>query len=232
MTTPPQTNLLLDSLSPESRGRVLALAKELDLPLRTPLQDQEESPRYCYFLTSGMASFVVTLPEGGSAEVMVAGREGMTDPFSLLGPARSPARCFIQVPASGFRVPFEKLYKLFRESEEIRDRMLQLVQQQGLTMAQIAACNKLHDSEARLARWLLMVQDRIDQDVLPLTQEFLAQMLGAQRTTVAVAAGTLQRSGFIDYKRGKVKILARPELEDAACDCYPVTRRLLRNLYQ
>ena len=85
--------------------------------------------------------------------------------------------------------------------------------------------------EERLARWLLMVQDRTQEDTYQLTQEFLSEMLGKRRTTVALAAGALQRSGFIEYSRGKVKILSRQNLETAACDCYPVTKRLLQGLY-
>ena len=98
-------------------------------------------------------------------------------------------------------------------------------------MSQLAACNKLHDSEARLSRWLLMVQDRLQEDLLPLTQEFLAEMLGARRTTVAISAGALQRAGLIEYRRGKVKILSRENLESAACDCYKISRRLYNALY-
>ena len=99
-------------------------------------------------------------------------------------------------------------------------------------MGQLAACNKLHETEARLARWLLMVQDRVEEDVFELTQEFLGEMLGSRRTTVAVAAGALQKSGFIEYKRGKVRIISREELMTAACDCYDFTHRLVRDLFK
>jgi CRP-like cAMP-binding protein len=232
MTKHPRTNLLLEALSPQLRNQILALAQEVSLPTRTPLEEQDENPRHAYFLTSGIASVVVELSEGGSAEVALIGREGMIDCFSLLGSSVPPARCFIQMAGTGYRLPFAKLQNFFDESVEVRRLILQLVQQQALTMSQLAACNKLHDAEARLARWLLMVQDRVGDDFLALTQEFLGQMLGTQRTTVALAAGTLQRSGFIDYRRGKVKILSREDLQNAACDCYQVTQRLLFNLYK
>jgi CRP-like cAMP-binding protein len=95
----------------------------------------------------------------------------------------------------------------------------------GLLAAQIAACNRLHEVDERLARWLLMTQDRIESDSLPLTQEFIAQMLGTRRSSVTVSAGTLQKAGLIAYTRGKVTILNRSRLEEAACDCYNLLRQ-------
>jgi CRP-like cAMP-binding protein len=228
----PLTNQLLEALSPENRERLIAKSKIVDLPLRTQLQEQDEQPTHGYILLSGVASIVVNLPEGGSAEVAVIGREGMTGCLSLLGPSAPPSECFMQVKGSGYKIPFAALKAAFLDSEEIRTRILELTQQQTLTMTQIAACNKLHDNEARLARWLLMVQDRLQSELLPLTQEFLAEMLGSRRSTVAVSAGTLQRAGLIEYRRGKVRILSREDLESAACDCYKVTQRLYQSLYK
>jgi CRP-like cAMP-binding protein len=107
-----------------------------------------------------------------------------------------------------------------------------MLQEQVSTLSQIAGCHRLHEAEPRLARWLLMAQDRTQSEVLHFTQEFLAEMLGSQRTTVTVIAGDLQRSGLIEYSRGKVRILNRAGLEAAACDCYGVIRELYLNLYQ
>ena len=138
----------------------------------------------------------------------------------------------MQVAGSGWQIPLPALRELFLHSEEIRSRILQCIQQQALTTTQVAACNTAHEAESRLARWLLMVQDRTQEDTFQLTQDFLAQMLGARRTTVALAAGTLQHSGFIEYSRGRVTILSRENLKTAACDCYEVTYRLLQHLYR
>lgn len=228
----PQTNRLLDALSPQTRDRVLALLKPVTLPSRTVLMEAGEPVKYAYFITSGIASVVIELVEGGSAEVALIGSEGLVGGLQLLGPALAPSRCFIQVNGSALRISFAALKKLFRESEELRDLILQNVQQLSLTMSQLAACNKLHEAEPRLARWLLMVQDRIHEDTLSLTQEFLAQMLGTQRTTVVMVAGAFQRSGIISYSRGRITILSRQDLEDAACDCYRIVRKLHDNLYQ
>ena len=230
MTAVP-TNLLLDALSPASRDRILKASRHLQLPVRTGLLEPNEPAQYAYFMTSGIASVVVELEEGGTAEVSLIGREGLVGSLQLLGPALPVSRCFIQMTGSGYRLPFDEMRKIFLDSEEVRQRVLEMVQQQSFTMSQLVACNQLHESEARLARWLLMVQDRVGEDTLHITQEFLAEMLGTQRTTVVMAAGALQRSGLITYRRGKVTILDRESLEQAACDCYNVARNLLCNLY-
>ncbi len=227
----PKTNLLLESLSQESRTAILSQSKELELPTRASLQAQEEEPRYVYFPTAGVASVVVEHFEGAASETALIGREGVAGALSLLGTSVPTAECFMQVAGSGYQIPLNKFRELFIHSAEIRTRILQCVQQQAMTTMQVAACNSAHEAEPRLARWLLMVQDRTQEDAFQLTQDFLAQMLGARRTTVALAAGTLQHSGFIEYSRGKVKILSREALKTAACDCYEVTHRLLLNLY-
>ncbi len=226
------SNALLNALSPESRNAILSQSKEVQLPQRTSLQAQEEQPRYAHFITSGIASVVVGHFEGAASETSLIGKEGLADALSLLGSSVPPANCFMQVDGSSYQIPLAVLRDFFLNSLEIRTRILECVQQQAMTTMQVAACNATHEAEARLARWLLMIQDRTEQDSFQLTQEFIAQMLGARRTTVAVAAGTLQRSGFIEYSRGKVSIISRERLQTAACDCYQVTLRLLQNLYK
>ena len=227
----PRTNLLLESLSPPNRTAILSQCKEMDLPILTSFQAQEEEPRYAYFLVAGVASVVVGHFEGAASETALIGREGVAGALSLLGTSAPPADCFMQVAGSGYQMPLNKLRELFIQSAEVRTRILQCVQQQAMTTMQVAACNSAHEAEPRLARWLLMIQDRTQEDAFQLTQDFLAQMLGARRTTVALAAGSLQHSGFIEYSRGRVKILSREALKTAACDCYEVTHRLLLNLY-
>ena len=228
----PHTNLFLDALSPQSRDLLLNQCVEVDLPLKKSLFEAENTPRYAYFLTSGIASVVTSMEEGTTAEVGLIGREGVVGSFHLLGPARVYTNCFIQLEATAFRIPFSALLQAFRTNEEIRNRILEFVQEQAVSLSQLAGCNRLHESEERLARWLLMAQDRTGTDDLDFTQEFLGMMLGARRTTVTVIAGVLQRSGLIEYRRGKVTILDRESLEAAACDCYKLTKELYAGLYQ
>ena len=164
-------------------------------------------------------------------EVGLIGREGVVGSLHILGPARVTTDCFIQTTATSLRIPYTELVKAFRSDVEIQSRLLEFTQVQTLTLSQLAACNRLHENEERLARWLLMAQDRTGSDELELTQEFMGMMLGARRTTVTVIAGVLQRSGLIEYHRGQVKILDRENLEASACDCYRITRELYAGLY-
>lgn len=224
-------NHLVASLSRSSRNQVFAVAEEIILPVNTVLYEAGEVPEYLFFLNSGFASQVITLPENASAEVGLIGREGLVGHLALLGPGLSSSRCFMQSDGAGVRIPLPSFRRIFLDSEEVRDHVLAFTQAHTVANAYIAACNKLHDTETRLARWLLMVQDRLETDLLLLTQEFLAQMLGTRRMTVVTAAGALQRSGIIEYKRGHVRILQRQVLESAACECYGHIRSAYSGLY-
>jgi CRP-like cAMP-binding protein len=224
-------NLFLESLSPESRHSLVRLCVEVDLPLRKPLYEPGDTPLYAYFMTSGIASVVAMMEDGGMAEVGLIGREGVVGSFHLLGPAKVSTRCFIQLEATALRIRFTDLMNIFRTNEEIRDRVLEFVQEQAVSLSQLAGCNRLHDNEERLARWLLMAQDRTQTDTLNFTQEFLGMMVGARRTTVTLIAGALQRRELIQYRRGRVKILDRANLEAASCDCYRIAKELYASLY-
>ena len=225
------TNLFLSSLTIVNRELLMARSTLVSLPRKTPLYKAKQAPDYAWFLTSGLASVVTSMPDGGTAEVGLIGREGVVGSFHLLGPAPVITDCFIQLDGEG-RIPMADLRSAFHSSEEIRARVLEFVQEQALAVSQLAGCQRLHESEGRLARWLLMAQDRVNSESLNFTQEFLAMMLGAQRTTVTMVARALQRSGLIEYHSGKVRIANRENLEAAACDCYRVTKNLYTNLYK
>ena len=225
-------NLLLASLSAESRELIHSQCTPVTLPLRTVLYTAGNVPVDGYFLTSRTGldcRFHLGRRNGRSWNRRARGPGGR-DAFA--GCRYGPHRVLMQLAGSALKIPFPKLQQLFKSSEEIRGRILEFVQEQTLSLSQLATCNRLHNAEERLARWLLMVDDRIQSDTIDLTQEFLAQMLGAQRTTVTMVAGTLQRAGLIEYKRGALHILNRKQLEAAACDCYGVTKKLYSNLYK
>ncbi len=224
-------NRLIDCLSEPLSTELIAASRMIDLPLRTTLGTAGEMPSYGYFLTKGAASIVVVMAEGGSSEVGMIGNEGLIGASALLGPSAMDADTFIQVEGNGLRIPIKVLRGMFEESGELRQAIMQNVQCQINITGQISACNRLHEAEERLARWLLTAADITQSESLGLTQEFLAQMLGSQRTTVALVAGLLQRSGLIQYSRGKVRILNREGLESAACDCYRVTHDAISKLY-
>lgn len=224
-------NLFLSSLASVNREHLLRRSTAVPLPLRTVLFEAGESPSYAYFVTSGLASVVSDMADGAAVEVGMHGREGVVCAVQMLGPAPSPMRCFMQMEGTALRIPMGDLRAAFLSSEEIRQKLLENVQKESLILGQIAACHRLHEAEERLARWLLMAQDRTQMNVLDLTQEFLAEMLGARRATVTLVAGTLQRSGLIEYHRGRVKIVDREGLEAAACDCYRIVRDVRNDVY-
>ena len=227
----PLSNLLIDALPEHSRRKLTSQTKRIPIPARTSLYEPDEVPKYVHFLTSGIASIVTLMSNGDTTEVGTIGREGVPQGIHLLGAAPVPTRCFMQVSGTAFRMEFSALEELFSHDEGIRRGILAYSQYQSLLLSQIAGCNRLHDVNARLARWLLMIQDRTAASVLKLTQEFLGQMIGSQRTTVSAVAGALQTRGLIEYSRGNVRIIDRTGLENAACECYPRTRNLLESLY-
>ena len=228
----PSSNRLLSALNPANQDHLTSLCTAVSLPLRTFLYEPDQVPAYAYFITSGLASVVTPMIDGGTAEVELVGHEGIVGSLHLLGSAPVQTSCFMQLAGTGLRIELAALRRAFRTSDEVHDRILEFVQEQALVVSQMAGCNRLHEAEVRLARWILMAQDRTQSEVLNLTQEFLAQMLGTQRTTVTNIAGAMQRSGLLEYQQGRVKIPNRALLETAACECYGVAKKLYTNLYQ
>jgi CRP-like cAMP-binding protein len=229
--TPETTNLFLYSLSPACRQSLVASSKPVDLPHKTKLYNADTTPQYAYFLNSGLASVVTSMANGESAEVGFIGYEGIVGSLHLLGKAQMPTRCMVQLAGRGWRIALADLQKAFCDSEEIRSGILQFVQCHAAMTAQIAGCNRLHGAEQRLARWLLMASDRTQENDLSFTQEYLAEMIAVERTTVTAIAGDMQRQGLIEYSRGQLKILNRENLELTACECYPIVKRLFEELY-
>jgi CRP-like cAMP-binding protein len=226
-----RSNRLIESLSPETRRQLLASARTVDLHQGAVLHLAGETVAHAYFLTMGVASVVVSVADGGSAEIGLVGNEGMFGALNVLGPVFPLSRGIMQISGEAIRIPMVDVRRMFAHSEEFRRRLLECVQQQELMVNQIAACNKLHQAAERMARWLLTAADRIERDTVSLTQESLSQMLGTRRTTIALVAGQLQKSGMIRYRRGMVHIVDRHALTAAACDCYTITRRLTEGLY-
>ncbi len=225
-------NRFLSTLSSPARDLLLSLGTAVSLPLKTPLYTADQLAPFAFLLTSGVASLVTSMQDGGVAEVGMIGNEGLVGSLHLLGPGLPVTDCMMQLAGTAIRIPLPELRNVVRSSEEIRTHVLEFVQQQNLMLGQIAGCNRLHSAEERLSRWLLMAFDRTPGQTLNFTQEFLADMVGARRTTVTLVAGTLQRSGLIEYQRGHVRIVDRERLEAAACSCYGILKRLHSDLYR
>jgi len=202
----------------------------IQTPQHHILHEAGEKIEFAYFLNEGMASLVVLTSDGRSVEVAIVGREGIVGTPLGVGLRRSPYRSIMQIPGNGVRIKSDTLEEQLQALPELRLSLNRYVLVQGLQIAQIAACNRLHEIEQRLARWLLMCQDRVGCEFLPVTHEFLAQMLGTGRPSVSLAAGILQKAGTIENLRGTVKILNRKELESAACECYKTLQHFNRSL--
>ena len=213
-------NRILASLPGDEMARLAPDLSPITLEHNHPLLEDGQTVTDVYFLEEGIASIVVTTADGKTVEACIVGRCGMVGIPVLLGTGSMPGRTFIQIPGSGFRVSAEKARREFERPGEFRRQLLRFLQAQLVQTSQTAACNRLHNIEQRLARWLLLCRDRMDSDDLRLTQEFLGQMLGAPRTTVTLVVGLLQRAGLIESPRGCILILNRKGLEDIACECY------------
>ncbi len=220
-----------------SNGVLLALPEDeyallrphlerIDLPQYQILYEPGEKIEFAYFLNNGMTSLVIAVADGRSVEVGIVGKEGMVGTPLAAGMRSGPCQAIMQISGSGLRIRAEVLQDALLDTPALRLSLNRYALRQGLEVAQIAACNRLHEIEQRLARWLLMCQDRVDSALLPLTHEFLAEMLGTARPTVTLASGILQRAGLIENLRGTVKILNRKQLEGAACECYGIIQNL------
>jgi len=226
----PIGNQILNSV-PDNEFKLLRPDLEfIQTPQHHILHEAGEKIEFAYFLNEGMASLVVLTSDGRSVEVAIVGREGIVGTPLGVGLRRSPYRSIMQIPGNGVRIKSDTLEEQLQALPELRLSLNRYVLVQGLQIAQIAACNRLHEIEQRLARWLLMCQDRVGCEFLPVTHEFLAQMLGTGRPSVSLAAGILQKAGTIENLRGTVKILNRKELESAACECYKTLQHFNRSL--
>ncbi|HTF43859.1 MAG TPA: Crp/Fnr family transcriptional regulator [Terriglobales bacterium] len=218
----PVKNVILLSL-PDCEFRLLRPHLEpVDLSHHLILNEAGDRINFAYFLNEGMTSLVVVTRNGQSVEVGLVGREGMVGMPVAVGLRRGSFRAIIQISGAGLRIRSEKLEECLHSTPELRLILSRYVLVHGLQVGQVAACNRLHEIGQRLARWLLMCQDRVDSPLLRLTHEFLAQMLGTGRPSVSLAVSMLEQGGMIENKRGVVRIVNRNQLELASCECYGV----------
>jgi CRP-like cAMP-binding protein len=221
-TGKPIKNIILLS-APDREFRLLRPHLEpIDLPHHLILNEAGDKIHFAYFLNEGMTSLVVVTHDGQSVEVGLVGREGMVGMPIAVGLHRGSFRAIMQIPGAGLRIRSEILEECLHSTPELRLILSRYVLVHGLQVGQVAACNRLHAIGQRLARWLLMCQDRVDSPLLRLTHEFLAQMLGTGRPSVSLAVAMLEQGGMIENLRGTVKIINRKQLELASCECYGI----------
>lgn len=219
------TNLILRSLPRNESNRVFPSLEFVRLNLHHVLHEAGETIRSVYFLNNGLASVLTVQPDGKSVEVGLIGKEGFVGLPVIFGFKTSGLRVVTQGDGTGYRLDVEILLRILPQCPELQGQLQRFSMILGMQSTQLAACNRLHEVEERLARWLLMSQDRIGGKSLPLTQEFLGQMLGTRRASVSEAAGSLQKAGMISYTRGSVTIRDRSKLEATACDCYEIIQQ-------
>ena len=217
-------NQILAALPREEFEPLAAKLRPVPLALGETLYMPEQEIEYVYFVNSGVVSLLATLENGTTVEAGVIGNEGMVGISVILGADSTPNQALIQSAGEALRIPTKDIRTEFRKGSKLRDLLLRYTHTLFTQVAQTAACNRLHSIEQRLARWLLLSQDRIGRDDFVLTQDFLSRMLGVRRAGVSVAANTLRQAGLIDYHRGTMTVLDRKGLENYSCECYAIVR--------
>lgn len=197
-------------------------------PVRLKLGDSvylpEQKIDYVYFVARGIVSLLAALENGATVEAGVIGPEGMAGIAAILGADSTPNQALVQGEGHALRMSTNDIRAEFRKGGKLRDYLLRYTHTLFTQVAQTAACNRLHSIEQRLARWLLLTQDRVASPEFTLTQDFLSRMLGVRRAGVSVAANTLKQAGLIDYRRGTMVVLDRAGLEKYSCECYRIVR--------
>ena len=218
-------NRLLRQLPAKDFSQLEPQLKKMKLDQGDVLHPAGEPIGHVYFPISGMVSMLTILKTGQAIEIAVIGREGVVGGSIAAEGSRSFAQAIVQMPGEAWRVSAAPFLKVFEASKNFRKQINAYQSILALQTQQSAACHAIHTVEARLARWLLHAHDTVDNGTIDLTQEFLAHMLGVQRSSVSLTANALQKAGLIQYSRGKIQILNRKGIENAACECYTVVKR-------
>jgi CRP-like cAMP-binding protein len=221
----PAHNLLIDSLSGSERGLLDPHLKSIDLSQQTVLYEAGATVDTVYFPTTAVISLVVSLSTGELIEAAMVGRDGVAGASAALEGKMSISRAIVQIGGSALACEADTLKGLALQNANLLGLLIRHEQTVYAQAQQSAACNAVHHVEARMARWLLRARDLTGSEVLPFTQEFLAELLGVRRTSVSLVAHTLKEAGLIRYKRGKIHISDLEALQETACECYETVRK-------
>jgi CRP-like cAMP-binding protein len=224
-------NRFLAALPPHDFSLLAPHLRMIALERGTMLHDVGEDLEHVYFPHTGMVSLVAVMQSGATVETATIGRGGVIGASAALGARWTFGRAIVQLPATAAWLAASQFHAVANESQAIRHLVVRYNDLLFAQVQQSVACNALHALEARLCRWLLQTHDCVDGDAIPLTQEFLGQMLGVRRTTVTIAARLLQSAGLIRYRRGLIHIVDRRGLEEIACECYAVVRHNLDKVF-
>lgn len=217
-------NRLLAALPPDEYERLLPKLQQVSFSLGEVVYEFGGHLDYVYFPTTSIVSLLYTMENGTSAEMGLTGNDGVVGIALFMGGGTMPNRAVVQSAGEAIRMNVKVLQDEFARGGKFQQLLLRYTQALITQISQTAVCNRLHSVDQQLCRWLLLSHDRVKADELIMTQELIADMLGVRREGVTVAAGRLQDSGAISYIRGHIKILDRPKLEEAVCECYRVVK--------
>ena len=217
-------NKILLAVPPREFKLIQPHLQFVELVQHNILYEPHKKLQFVYFPNRGLISLVVVLKTGKTVEAGIVGREGASGTALSVGIDTSVLREVVQISGDAFRVKASAFQKVLSVAPDMRKALSRYVILLGMQVSQTAACNRLHEIEQRLARWLLMAEDTTSSATLNITHDFLATMLGTDRPSVTLAAGLLQKAGLIEYGRGSVRVTNRVQLESFACECYAVIR--------
>jgi CRP-like cAMP-binding protein len=220
----------LAALRPEELAVLEPHLENVNLPRGKALFETGDTIPFTYFPHDSMIALATVLENGGTVEIAVYGREAVAGPISAFLSRKSFGRYVVQLPGTASRIPLERLHEAITTSRPINQLLRSFMEAFLAQTFQTLACNAVHGVEARCCRWVLSTHDRIDQDTLPLTHEFLSEMLGVQRSTVSTVLRTLQTAGLITQHRGLIVVTDRPGLERAVGECYRKIRQSFEDL--
>lgn len=217
-------NQILGALDPSERARLAVHLEPVDMPLGKVIHEAAAMQTHVFFPIDCVVSLLYVLENGDTAEVAIIGNDGVVGLPVIIGGSRSPHRAIVQAAGSALRMKARDLRVEFERGGASQQVLLRYAQALTIQIGQTAVCNRHHTLDQQLCRWLLMSIDRLVDNKLAMTQDLIAHMLGVRREGVTQAAGKLQRTGAISYKRGRITVLDRALLEELSCECYKVVR--------
>ena len=221
----PELNHLFRALPKDARERVFPALELVQMPLGHVLYESGDTLRHVYFPINSIVSLLYVMANGASAEIAIVGNEGIVGIALFMGGETTPNRAIVQSAGAAYRLRGDYLKQEFARSGPLQHLLLRYTQALLTQMSQTAVCNRHHSVDQQLCRWLLLSLDRLSSNILLMTQELIANMLGVRREGVTEAAGKLQARGLIQYRRGQITVLDRPGLEHASCECYAVVKK-------
>jgi CRP-like cAMP-binding protein len=217
-----RSNRLLGALETASHRRIASHLEPIKLKLGAIVCEAGGLLKHAYFPQGAVLSLLTVLENGSAIETANIGSEGAFGLFAAMYSRVSFNRCLVQLEGGIIRCPIQLLQSEFKRSEHVRDLFVSYSETLLSQVQQTVACNAMHTTKKRICRWLLMMHDRAEGEVLSYTHEFLSHMLGANRKSVTLAARSLQAAGLINYRRGEIQVVDRPGLEKASCECYAI----------